>query len=114
MDRPGDYLDFPRTYPEQFGQAIEAHPTGATNVPFARQALEGDTSQIGIDYLAHLKNALAEIGPEFQSVPDEVLGRWLKQYTRRGLFGGNDTYPRGMPWDPANRRIQAGVNRAGF
>ena len=124
-----------RTYPEEFGDIISGFQPAFGGVSSVNQSMphtamnylqgQGAEGQPGdnrnaIDFIAYAKNALGELGPEFQSVPDEVLGKWLKE-----ILGGNDTGIRvpsrgreplvgPMPYDPANRAIQGGINKAGF
>ena len=110
-----------RTYPEEFGSAVEGYKTpGGAQAGQQYMMPEGLRTgpvddQKAIDFLAHVRSAMAEVGPEFAEIPDNVLGRWLRQYLRKDFdFGMDQPSPRGMPWDPANRRIQGGINQAGF
>ena len=137
-------MDSPGSYPAEFGDIISGFQPAFGGVSSVNQSMphtamnylqgaggqaEGqagdETSRTkdnrnAIDFIAYAKNALGELGPEFQSVPDEVLGKWLKE-----ILGGNDTGIRvpsrgrepligPMPHDPANRAIQGGINKAGF
>jgi len=128
-------MDNPSSYPEEFKDIIHGFQPAFGGLSSLSQSmphqalnyLQGQGSEIqpgdnrnAIDFIAHAKSGLGELGSEFQNIPDEVLGKWLKEY-----LAGNDTGIRvpskgrepiigPMPYDPANRAIQRGINQAGF
>ena len=124
-------MDNPSSYPAEFEDIIQKFQpafggSSSMNQSMPHTAMNylqgqgtGDPRN-AIDFIANAKSGLGEIGPEFQNIPDEVLGKWLKEY-----LGGNETGIRvpsrgreplvgPMPYDPANRAIQGGINKAGF
>ena len=99
--------------PQELLQRIQAGDTESEEVlmallEIAPEAYEtmGESYSTGMPDIDMLTQYLEATQPE--EVAAEPKFNWKDYLDKFAQHGG---MPRGRPWDPANRRIQAGINR---